>query len=207
MNRVFEKRVVPAAVVEDADTALRLSEAMLAGGMDIIEITFRTDGAIRAIQAVCEKFPEMLVGAGTVLSREQFDRAVDAGIRFAVAPGLNPALIEATGDSGVPFIPGVVTPSEIENAMALGLDLLKFFPAEAMGGAVTLKALSGPYGHTGVRFLPTGGISMANAANYLDLDVVAAVGGSWMIASSLIKKNEWDDITRLCREALTLSSE
>ncbi len=206
MNRIFEKRVVPAAIIEDADKALHLAEAMLAGGMDIIEVTFRTDGAARAIKAISEKFPEMLVGAGTVLTCEQLDCAVDSGIRFAVAPGLNPKLVEASGALDVPFIPGVVTPTEIETAMALGLDLLKFFPAEAMGGAATLKALAGPYAHTGVRFVPTGGISMKNAAAYLELKVVAAVGGSWMIAPQLVKDGEWEAITQLCRESLSLSA-
>ena len=206
MNRIFEKRVVPAAIVETVDSALSLAEAMLAGGMDIIEITFRTEGAAKAIKAVSDKFPEMLVGAGTVLTRDQLECAVDSGIRFAVAPGLNAKLVEKSGEFGVPFIPGVVTPSEIEAAMALGLDLLKFFPAEAMGGAATLKALAGPYAHTGVRFVPTGGISLNNAANYLDLKVVAAVGGSWMIAPQLIKESNWREITRLCSESLSLSA-
>lgn len=206
MNRIFEKRVVPAAIIEDADKALHLAEAMLAGGMDIIEVTFRTDGAARAIKAICDKFPEMLVGAGTVLTRDQLDCAVNSGIRFAVAPGLNPKLVEASGELGVPLIPGVVTPTEIETAMALGLDLLKFFPAEAMGGAATLKALAGPYAHTGVRFVPTGGISIKNAADYLGLKVVAAVGGSWMIAPKLVNDGDWAAITQLCRESLSLSA-
>lgn len=206
MQRIDEKRILPAATVESADAGKRLAEALLAGGLDILEITFRTPAAAAAIEAVAAEFPEMLLGAGTVLAVEQLDRACDAGVAFAVAPGLNPVVVQRAGERGVTFVPGVMTPTEIEAAMALDCRLLKFFPAEAAGGLAVLKALAGPYGHTGIRFVPTGGISAANAAAYLALKVVAAVGGSWMVPGALIQEGRWEDITRITREAVSLAA-
>jgi 2-dehydro-3-deoxyphosphogluconate aldolase/(4S)-4-hydroxy-2-oxoglutarate aldolase len=206
MDRIARKRIVPAAVVKSADEALKLAEAMMSAELDIIEITFRTDAAVDAIRSVARAFPAMLVGAGTVLAPEQLRRAVDAGARFGVAPGLNEAVVQEAARLGAAFVPGVATPTEVDRALGLGCRLLKFFPAEALGGVAMLKALSGPFAHTGVKFVPTGGISAKNARDYLALPLVAALGGTWMVSAELIKEKNWAEITRLCREALTVAA-
>jgi len=205
MENILKKRIVPAATVDNSEEALRLAGALAAAGLNIIEITFRTKGAGMAIGAVAREFPEMLVGAGTVLTAAQVDAAAAAGARFAVAPGLNPDIVARAAGAGLPIIPGVATPTEIEQGLALGLKLLKFFPAAQLGGVDMLKALAGPYGHTGVKFLPTGGISASNAAQYLALPIVGAVGGSWMVAKELVKAGDWAKITALSREALRIA--
>jgi 2-dehydro-3-deoxyphosphogluconate aldolase/(4S)-4-hydroxy-2-oxoglutarate aldolase len=205
MEKILAKRIVPAATVDRAEQALPLAEALRQANLDIIEITFRTGAAAQAIQGIAARFPEMLVGAGTILTEEQLARAADAGARFGVAPGLNERLVQSAARLGMPFVPGVVTPSEVDLGIRLGCKLLKFFPAENMGGVKTLKALAGPFAHTGVRFVPTGGIDAPNARAYLDLPVVGAVGGSWMVAPKLIKEQQWAEITRLSREALQLA--
>ena len=205
MKQILEKRLIPAATVEKVDDAVPLAEALLAGGLDVIEITFRTQAAEEAIRRVVTRFPEMLVGAGTVLTEDQLKRAIGVGIQFAVAPGLNADLITESMFSNVPFIAGVATPTEIDRGIALGCKLLKFFPADALGGVKTLKAFAGPFAHTGVKFVPTGGINAANAPEYLALPVVAAVGGSWMVAEKFIKEKNWAEITRLTREALAIT--
>lgn len=195
---------MPAATVERVDAAVPLARALLDAGLDIIEITFRTDAAEEAIRAIVNEFPDMLVGAGTVLTTEQLDRAMAAGIRFAVAPGLNEDIVRAAQAGGIAFMPGVATPTEIDRALSLGCRLLKFFPSEALGGVKTLKALAGPYSHTGVKFIPTGGISASNGPSYLALPVVAALGGSWMVKKDLVNEGNWAEITRLSQEALRL---
>jgi len=205
MKRIHEKRIIPAATVENADDAIRMAEALLAGGLDIIEITFRTDAALEAIQSVIRRFPDMLVGAGTVLTADQLNRSIEAGIKFAVAPGFNPDLVSMASRQGVQFIPGVATATEIDRAISEDCLLLKFFPAESLGGVKTLKALAAPFGQTGVKFVPTGGINASNARDYLALPVVAAVGGSWMVAAELINQKNWGEITRLAREAVELA--
>jgi 2-dehydro-3-deoxyphosphogluconate aldolase/(4S)-4-hydroxy-2-oxoglutarate aldolase len=206
VKRIVEKRILPAATVDSVETGLKLAEALCAGGLDIIEVTFRTAAAADAIHAIVKRFPNMLVGAGTVLTAEQLERTIQAGARFAVAPGFNEDLVRKAKSAGVPFIPGVVTPTEVDRGVAMGVMLQKFFPASVMGGAKMLKALAGPFGHTGVKFIPTGGIDATNAAEYLALPVVAAVGGSWMVASDLVKAGKWDEITRLSREAIALGA-
>ncbi|MBM4147777.1 MAG: bifunctional 4-hydroxy-2-oxoglutarate aldolase/2-dehydro-3-deoxy-phosphogluconate aldolase [Lentisphaerae bacterium] len=204
MDRIARTRIVPAATVENTDQALKLAGALMDGGLDIVEFTFRTEAAGKAIAAVAREFPDMLVGAGTVLNEDQVRRSVDAGAGFAVAPGLNPKVAELARRMGLSFIPGVATPTEIEAAMALGIKLLKFFPAENLGGMKMLSALSGPYGHTGIKFLPTGGIGASNARDYLALPIVAAVGGSWMVAKELVKAGDWAKITALSRDAVAM---
>jgi 2-dehydro-3-deoxyphosphogluconate aldolase/(4S)-4-hydroxy-2-oxoglutarate aldolase len=151
LETILKRRVVPAATIQSEDTAVPLAEAMLKGGLDIIEVTFRTAAAEGAIRAIVKRFPEMIVGAGTVLTTQQAQQAADAGCRFAVAPGLNEIVVAKAKSCGLLHIPGVITPTEIEAGMALGCEFLKFFPADAMGGAKTLKALAGPYDHTGVK--------------------------------------------------------
>jgi 2-dehydro-3-deoxyphosphogluconate aldolase/(4S)-4-hydroxy-2-oxoglutarate aldolase len=206
MERFLEKRLIPAAAVERPADAIPLAEAVLAGGLDVLEITFRTDAALEAIRRITGRFPEMLVGAGTVLNTEQLDRLMDAGGRFAVAPGLDEDVAARALANSLPMIPGVMTPSEVERALRCGCTLLKFFPAEASGGTGMLKAMAGPFRHTGVQFIPTGGIDAANMRSYLDLPIVAAVGGSWMVARDLVSAGNWPEITRRTAEAVAIAS-
>lgn len=207
IDRILAKRIVPVIVLDDPASAEPLAEALLAGGLDIMEITFRTSAAEESIRRISARFPEILVGAGTLLEIEQVKRAKGAGARFGLAPGLNPKTVEAARVEGLQFSPGVMTPSEVEQAMALGCKLLKFFPAETAGGVGMLKNLAGPYGHTGVKFIPTGGITATNLASYLKLPVVAAIGGSWFVDKALIAAGDWKEITRLTKEALAAAAE
>jgi 2-dehydro-3-deoxyphosphogluconate aldolase/(4S)-4-hydroxy-2-oxoglutarate aldolase len=202
LDRILSKRIVPVVVLDRADDAEALAEALLAGGLDIMEITFRTAAAEESIRRIAARFPEILLGAGTLLEDDQVHRARDAGAVFGLAPGLNPRTIATAAAVGLAFSPGVMTPGEVEQALALGCRLLKFFPAETAGGTAMLKALAGPYGHTGVKFIPTGGITSGNLAGYLSLPVVAAIGGSWMVDKQLIATGNWSEITRLTREAV-----
>lgn len=205
MKQILERRLVSVAILERTADALPLARALLAGGLDIIEVTFRTAEAARCIAAIREALPAMLVGAGTVLSPEQARQAAAAGAQFAVAPGLNEAVVEAAGQCGLPFYPGVMTPSEVERALGLRCPMAKFFPAEAAGGVAMLKALAGPYAHTGLKFIPTGGISLANLASYLALPIVAAAGGSWMVERKLVADQNWPKITALTAEAMQVA--
>ena len=205
-DRILAKRIVPVVVLDSADSAEPLAEALLAGGLDIMEITFRTAAAEESIRRISSRFPEILLGAGTLLDRDQVLRARAAGAVFGLAPGLNPEIIAAANDAGLNFSPGVMTPSEVEQALSLGCKLLKFFPAEAAGGVAMLKSLAGPYAHTGVRFIPTGGVTTANLASYLKVPVVAAIGGSWMVDKALVNSGNWPEITRLTREALAAAA-
>lgn len=206
IDRILAKRIVPVVVLDDAESAVPLAEALLAGGLDIMEITFRTAAAEESIRRIAAKCPEILLGAGTLLEKDQVLRARDAGAVFGLAPGLNPEIIRASRDAGLEFSPGVMTPSDVEQALSLGCKLLKFFPAEVAGGVDMLKALAGPYGHTGVRFIPTGGVSSGNLTSYLQLPVVAAIGGSWMVDKKLVNDGNWSEITRLTKEALATAA-
>lgn len=206
IERILLKRIVPVVVLDRAESAEPLAEALLAGGLDIMEITFRTAAAEESIRRIAARFPEILLGAGTLLEEEQVTRARDAGAVFGLAPGLNPKIIAKAKSMGLQFSPGVMTPSDVEQALSLGCTLLKFFPAEAAGGTAMLKSLAGPYGHTGVRFIPTGGITPGNLKEYLKLPVVAAIGGSWMVDKQLVNAGKWEEITRLTREALAAAA-
>ncbi len=199
--------VIPVIVIEDADDAEPLAEALLEGGLGVIEVTYRTAAAPAALARIVRRFPEMLVGAGTVVTREQAQHCVDLGVSFGVAPGFNPETVRLFQASGVPFVPGVLSPSEIEAAYGHGCTLLKFFPAGAAGGAAMLRALAGPYASLGVRFCPTGGVSLANMNEYLSLPEVFAVGGSWIASSRQIAAKQWSVITRQAREALARARE
>ncbi|MDX1680952.1 MAG: bifunctional 4-hydroxy-2-oxoglutarate aldolase/2-dehydro-3-deoxy-phosphogluconate aldolase [Akkermansiaceae bacterium] len=205
IERILAKRIVPVVVLDCANDAEPLADALLKGGLDIMEITFRTEAAEESIRRISKSFPEVLLGAGTVLNGDQAKLARDAGAVFGLAPGLNPATIAAAKEVGLEFSPGVMTPSEIEQALSLDCKLLKFFPAEAAGGVKMLKSLAGPYAHTGVKFTPTGGISTANLQDYLKLPVVAAIGGSWMVDKALVAAGKWDEITDRTRHALKLA--
>lgn len=207
LDRILSKRIVPVVVLDHAESAEPLAEALLEGGLDIMEITFRTAAAEECIKRIAARFPEILLGAGTLLEEDQVKRAKDAGAVFGLAPGLNLQTIAVAKEVGLQFSPGVMTPSDVEHALSLGCKLLKFFPAEAAGGVNMLKSLAGPYGHTGVKFIPTGGITTTNLAGYLKLPVVAAIGGSWMVDQQLVNAGKWSEITRITREALASAVE
>ena len=200
----FSQRLVCVAVIDRADDAVPLAEALLAGGLNAIEVTFRTAGAADAIARIRQTRPDAVVGAGTLLTADQVRQAVVAGAQFGVSPGLSEAVSQAAHENKLPLFPGVVTPTEIMRALDLGWKQLKFFPAETFGGVNALKALAGPFGHTGVKFIPTGGISAATLPAYLALPQVAAVGGSWMAERKLVAEKSWDKITALTAAAMKL---
>ncbi len=191
--------VVPVIAIERADDAVPLGKALIAGGLPCAEITFRTDAAEEAIRRIASELPEVVIGAGTVLSVEQAEKAVAAGARYIVSPGFDPKVVDWCLTHDVAVTPGVATPTEINMALDKGLKILKFFPAEALGGLKTLKALAAPYGD--VKFIPTGGINSKNLADYLSLPAVHACGGSWLVTSKLISAGEFAEITRLAEEA------
>jgi 2-dehydro-3-deoxyphosphogluconate aldolase / (4S)-4-hydroxy-2-oxoglutarate aldolase len=197
-----KRRIIPVIVIDDAKDAVPLAEALLAGGIDIIEVTFRTAAAADAITAIAKALPNMLLGAGTVVTEENATRALNAGVSFGLAPGLNPVTVARFQKAGVPFVPGVATPSEIEQGLSLGCKLLKFFPAGDMGGPKFLKSLAGPYQSFGIKFCPTGGVSLANMNEYLSLPIVSSIGGSWLATKQQIADKNWATISQQCREAL-----
>ena len=194
--------VVPVIVINKLSDALPLADALKRGGLSCIEITFRTPVAASALNLIAKENLELLIAAGTVLNCEMADRAMDAGAKFLVSPGLDPSLVEYCLKKNYPIIPGVMTPSEILKAMNYGLELLKFFPAQAAGGVKMLKALKGPFPN--IKFLPTGGINQENFIEYLKLPSVAAVGGSWMVKEELISSGDFAKIEELCKNALSL---
>lgn len=198
LETFLAQRVVPVLTLPDPDLALKLGETLLEAGIGIAEVTFRAEGADKAIRLLRQHFPELLVGAGTVLKPEQADRAADAGAQFLMAPGFNPRVVEAVRRTGVPFIPGVLTPTEIELAVSEGFQLLKLFPAEVSGGPSLLKALAGPYPQ--VKFVPTGGVNAKNLASYVALKNVAAVGSGDLAPADLIERQDWAEIGRRAAE-------
>ena len=202
IDRILAKRIVPVIVLDSVESAEPLAAALLAGGLDIMEVTFRTAAAEKSIRRIAARFPEILLGAGTLPEKDQVRRAKDAGAVFGLAPGLNPEIVGLAKEIGLQFSPGVMTPSDVELALSLGCKLLKFFPAEVAGGVAMLRSLAGPYGHTGVRFIPTGGVSAGNLSEYLKLPIVAASGGSWMVDKQLVNEGRWSEITRITCEAL-----
>lgn len=209
MNEVLKQiekiGIVPVVVLNDAKDAEPLGKALCEGGLPCAEVTFRTDAAEESIRIMAEKFPEMLVGAGTVLTIEQVDRAVNAGAKFIVSPGLNPKVVAYCVEKGIPVTPGTANPSNVEQAIELGLDVVKFFPAEQAGGLAYIKAIAAPY--TGMKFMPTGGINANNVKEYLACDKILACGGSWMVKGDLVKAGEFDKITELVREAADIVKE
>ena len=191
--------IIPVVKLDDPKDALPLADALLRGGLPAAEITFRTSAAESAIKQISENRPEMLVGAGTVLTTDQADRAIAAGAKFIVTPGYNPRVVNHCVERGYPITPGCPTSSDIELALEQGLDVVKFFPAENLGGIKMIKALAAPY--VGVRFMPTGGINASNVSEYLACDKVLACGGSWMVKADLISQGRFDKIEELTREA------
>lgn len=204
MQRIGKLRILPIATVHNTDQALHVAEALQEGGLDIVEFTFRSGPADSFVAAVLKSFPNMLVGAGTILRVDQLQRAVDAGARFGLAPGLNEVIISRAFDLDLPFLPGVLTPSEISRAIAIGCKLLKFFPAEHSGGVDMLNAVATPFAGTGVKFVPTGGITMTNATDYLALPTVSAIAGTWLVPHDILELKNWNHITRLATAALNL---
>ncbi len=204
MNAVLEQiskiGIVPVVKIDRVEDAVPLAKALCAGGLPCAEVTFRTDAAAGAIKAMTENFPDMCVGAGTVLNAAQVDAAVEAGAKFIVSPGLNPKTIQYCIDKNVPITPGTSSPSDIEQAIELGLDVVKFFPAEQSGGLAKIKAMAAPY--VNMKFMPTGGINAKNLNSYLDFPKIIACGGSWMVPGDLINAGDWDQIEKLTREAV-----
>ena len=199
MERMARSVIVPVVVLEDAKDAVPTAKAMCAGGVDVMEITFRTAAAADSIRAVAENCPEVLVGAGTVITLEQCKTAVACGAKFIVAPGFDGEVVRWCIEHEIPVLPGCVTPTEIMAAMKLGLKVVKFFPAGVYGGLKAMKALSGPFG--GVKFVPTGGVSTQNIAEYVSAPFIQAVGGSWICPKADISAGNFENITALCREA------
>lgn len=199
LERIGNAGVVPVVVIEDAKDAVPTAQALLKGGIDVMEVTMRTAAALDSIRSVAQSCPEMLVGAGTVITLDQGRKAVEAGAQFIVSPGLNRALVQWCVDGGVAVTPGCVTPTEIMGAMELGLSVFKFFPADVYGGLNAMKALSGPFGS--VRFIPTGGVNAQNLGEYIEAPFIHAVGGSWLSAKKDISDGNFDKITALCAQA------
>lgn len=198
----LSQRLVCVAVIDKVDDAVPLAEALIAGGLNCVEVTFRTAGAAESISRIRKSLPNAVVGAGTLLTADNVKAAVDAGAQFGVSPGLSESVSKAAHDAKLPLFPGVITPSEVMRAIELGWKHLKFFPAETFGGVNVLKALAGPFGHTGVKFVPTGGITASTLPNYLAVPQVAAIGGSWMADRKLVAEKNWAKITALTAEAI-----
>ena len=209
MNEVLEKiqkiGIVPVVVLNDAKDAAPLAKALCDGGLPCAEVTFRTDAAEESIRIMAEQFPNMLVGAGTVLTTDQVDRAVAAGAKFIVSPGLNPKIVRYCVEKNIPITPGTTNPSDIEQAIECGLEVVKFFPAEPAGGLKYIRAIAAPY--TMMKFMPTGGINPQNVREYLAYDRIAACGGSWMVKNMMIENNEFDRIEELVKEAVEIVKE
>lgn len=201
MQKIFDLKLVPLVVLNDAADAVPMAKALVEGGIPVAEVTFRTDAAADVIRAMAEQVPEILVGAGTVHTVAQAQTAVEAGAKFIVTPGFQPDVVRWCVEHQVDIVPGTAVPSDIEQAISFGLSVCKFFPAEAYGGVKTLKALKGPYAD--IRFMPTGGVSLDNMNDYLALSNVAAVGGSFMTPSAAVKAKDWAKVTEACRTALT----
>ncbi len=195
-----EYGVVPVVVLNDAKDALPLAKALVEGGLACAEVTFRTEAAEESIRLMSEAYPEMLVGAGTVLTIDQVDRAVKAGAKFIVSPGFDPEIVDYCLEKEIPVFPGCITPSEVAQAVKRGLKVVKFFPAEQAGGVAMIKAMAAPY--TMIKFMPTGGINTKNLADYLGCDKILCCGGSWMVKGDMIKAGEFDKICAMTKEAV-----
>lgn len=202
IERVKSLKLVPVVKLDCAEDAKPLAAALCAGGLPVAEVTFRTDAAEESIRIMKKEFPDMLVGAGTVVNLEQAKKAVAAGAEFIVSPGMSRAVIEYAREQGIAVLPGACTPTEIMMAMELGLEVIKFFPAEQNGGLTTLKALSAPF--PTIQFMPTGGIGINNIKEYLAFDKIVACGGSWMVKDAYIKEKRFDKIEQLTKEAVAL---
>ena len=204
-KKIEELGIVPVVVLQDTKDARPLAQALCQGGLPCAEVTFRTEAAEESIRIMTEEFPEMLVGAGTVLTTKQVDAAMSAGARFIVSPGFDPEIVDYCIEKQIPVFPGCITPSEIAQAVKRGLRVVKFFPAQQFGGVATIKALSAPY--TGLKFMPTGGVSAENLKDYFGCKSVIACGGSWMVKGDLISAGKFDEIKQLTMKAVELALE
>jgi 2-dehydro-3-deoxyphosphogluconate aldolase/(4S)-4-hydroxy-2-oxoglutarate aldolase len=204
-DKIAELGIVPVVVLNDAKDAAPLAKALTEGGLPCAEVTFRTEAAEESIRIMTTEYPDMFVGAGTVLTINQVDRAVAAGAKFIVSPGFDPEIVDYCLSKDIPVFPGIITPSELAQAVKRGLKVVKFFPAEQFGGVATIKALAAPY--TTVKFMPTGGVSAKNLRDYLSCDKIIACGGSWMVKGDLVKAGEFDKIRELTAEAVALAKE
>lgn len=204
-SQIEKTGIVPVVVLDSAEGAAPLAEALCKGGLPCAEVTFRTEAAEESIRIMTERFPQMLVGAGTVLTIDQVNRAITAGARFIVSPGLNPTIVDYCVKRRIPIIPGCSTPSDVEIAMEYGLDVVKFFPAEPAGGLNYIKAISAAYSN--IKFMPTGGINPQNISDYLACSAILACGGSWMVKRGLVHEGKFDEIEKLVREAVEFVSQ
>ena len=200
-EKLSQHKVIPVIAIENEADALPLADALIAGGLPLIEITFRTPVAAKVIAKINKEKPEVLLGAGTILTIDELKMAVDNGATFGVAPGFNPKIVEESLKIDFPFMPGIMTPSELESALSLGIQNFKFFPAEAVGGVPYLSSLSAPYSHKQVKFIPTGGVNLSNLIEYLSLESVIAVGGTWIAKSHDISAGAWENIISKCKDA------
>ena len=201
LDRIEKAGVIAVLVIDDPQDAVPVARALVAGGIDAMELTLRTPLAIDAVRAIAKEVPEMLSGVGTVLTPEQVREVVSAAAAFAVSPGLNPRVVKAAQDAGLFFAPGIATPSDIELASELGCRTMKFFPAEAIGGMSYLRSMAAPYAHLGIRYIPLGGINTANLKDYIQDPLILGVGGSWIAPRKTIKERDWPAITEVAREA------
>lgn len=202
LQQLHDIALVPVVKITDAAQAVPLAKALIDGGLPCAEITFRTDAAVESIASIAQECPEMIVGAGTVLTRGQVDAAMDAGATFIVSPGLNPDTLDYALDKGALMMPGISNASGVEAALMRGIDVVKFFPAEPAGGLPYIKALAGPYAD--VKFMPTGGINLANLGTYLACPSILACGGTWMVSEELVAGRRWEEISAICREAVEI---
>jgi 2-dehydro-3-deoxyphosphogluconate aldolase / (4S)-4-hydroxy-2-oxoglutarate aldolase len=200
LKQLRDSRIVPVIVIDDPDAAVPLARALVEGGLPVAEVTFRTDAGVESLRRITEAYPGMLAGAGTVLTPRQVARAAEAGAAFVVSPGFNPAVVDACLERRIPVYPGVCTPTEIEMALAKGLEVVKFFPAEPIGGLAYLRAIAAPYGM--MQFMPTGGITPALLGDYLRFPRVVACGGSWMVAPEWVRNQDFDRVRREVERAV-----
>ena len=202
IKKIEDIKIVPVVVLNDAENAKPLAKALCEGGLPCAEVTFRTGAAEESIRIMHEAYPEMIIGAGTVLTTEQVERAVSAGASFIVSPGFDPEIVDYCIEKSIPVFPGCITPSEIAQAVKRGLKVVKFFPAEQFGGVDTIKALAAPY--VGLKFMPTGGINAGNIKDYLECKSIIACGGSWMVKGDLVKAGKFDEIQKMTADAAAL---
>ncbi len=201
-QKLARYKIIPVIAIDQVKDTLPLADALIAGGLPVIEITFRTESAAEVIQVLKKERPDMIIGAGTILTIDQLKKAVDSGAAFGVAPGYNQNIVSEANHLGFPFSPGIMTPSDIEAAIDSGIHIMKYFPAEAAGGLRLLKAMAAPYAHLGVQFIPTGGINLENLKNYLDEKIILAAGGTWLAKQNDIADGKWEEISRRCKEAI-----
>jgi 2-dehydro-3-deoxyphosphogluconate aldolase / (4S)-4-hydroxy-2-oxoglutarate aldolase len=201
LNKIRKNAVIAVLVIDDAKDALPLADALLKGGIEIMELTLRTEAAFDAVKLLIEERPQMTVGVGTILTAEQVERVAILGASFGVSPGMNPKIVDIAKREALPFAPGIMTPSDIEVALEFGCRLFKFFPASSAGGLAHLKNISAPYQHLGLEFIPLGGVKQDNLQTFLEAPNVAGVGGSWIATRELINAKNWDQITKNASEA------